>query len=161
MGFRCAFLKLNDVPLIGNVQNVGIILDPPHMLKNVRNMFGTHKVFFDKNSREINFYYLELLVEVQIGIQLGNKVKSTHIVFKDQKMKVSLATELLSKSTVNALSFLKDEIKVDAFKGASPTIELVKNINNCFDILNSRGHSNNVYKQPITAANLRFFLKLL
>ena len=156
-----ANLDLNNLDPFFDIEGkkVGIVLDPPHMLKNVRNMFGTHKIFFDASDRKINFEYLELLVEVQaqIGLQLGNKVKSKHIVYKDQKMKVSLATELLSLSTANALAFLKNELKVKCFQESGPTITFIQNMNNAFDILNSRSNSQNPYKQPMTAGNISFF----
>lgn len=46
-------------------QPIYILLDPPHMLKLIRNTLGTYKVMFDGNKNPIKWEYLEKIVEVQ------------------------------------------------------------------------------------------------
>jgi hypothetical protein len=56
-------------------------------------------------------------------------------------MKVKLATQLLSRSVSDALTFCKDNLKLDTFQNCSATIEFIQIFNNAFDILNSRKYN--------------------
>lgn len=77
--------------------------DPSHMIKLIRNVFGEKKIFIDENFREVDFsytyqYYITEQQENK-GLHLG-KLREAHIFFK-LKMKVKLATQLLSRSVDN------------------------------------------------------------
>jgi len=86
------------------------IFDPAHMIKLVRNAFGEKKIFLDYENNEINFEYVQRLCYLQEkeGCHLANKLRKNHILFFKQKMKVKLATQLLSQSVADALKFCKD-----------------------------------------------------
>ena len=64
---------------------------------------------FDK---EIKWQYLIELKKLQgaKGLRLANKLRSAHINWKPQKMKVNLAAQALSWSVANALEFCEGEI---------------------------------------------------
>lgn len=85
--------------------------------------------------------YIRLLYEIQQqkGLHLANKLNQAHVYFSKQKMKVRLATQLLSRSVVaDALQYCKDNLKMEIFRDCSATIKFIIMINNAFDILNSR-----------------------
>ncbi|XP_065655015.1 uncharacterized protein LOC101238854 isoform X4 [Hydra vulgaris] len=53
-----------------------IIMDPPHMLKLIRNTFGMHKIIFDCKNEPIKWDYIEKLVAIQEkeGLHLATKI---------------------------------------------------------------------------------------
>jgi len=116
------------------------IFDPAHMIKLVRNAFGEKKIFLDYENNEINFEYVQRLcyLQEQEGCHLANKLRKNHILFFKQKMKVKLATQLLSQSVADALKFCKDTLKLHQFSNAGATISFIELFNKVFDILNSR-----------------------
>jgi len=70
---------------------------------------------------------------------LANKLRKEHIIFYcKQKMKVKLASQLLSQSVVDALKFCKNNLKMNEFSDAGATIKFIEMFNIAFDILNSR-----------------------
>lgn len=56
-------------------------------------------------------------------------------------MKVKLASQVLSKSVVNALYVCKYTLKLHEFKDCDSTIRFIRLFNNAFDVLNSRNIS--------------------
>ncbi|KAL4127394.1 hypothetical protein QTP88_011565 [Uroleucon formosanum] len=74
----------------------------------------------------------------QEGCHLANKLRKNHILFFKQKMKVKLATQLLSQSVADALKFCNDTLKLHQFSNAGATISFIELFNKAFDILNSR-----------------------
>jgi len=86
------------------------MLDPAHIIKLIRNAFGEKKIFLDYKDRIINFQYLQKLccLQEEEGCYLANKLRKQHIFYFKQKMKVKLATQLLSQSVADALKFFKD-----------------------------------------------------
>ncbi|CAH1738656.1 unnamed protein product, partial [Aphis gossypii] len=123
-----------------SIKKIYIFPDPAHMIKLVRNTFGEKKILLDSNNNEINFSYLQklLILQENEGLHLGNKLRKQHIIFFKQKMKVKLATQLLSKSVADALEFCKDVLHLDEFQSCGPTIHFIRLFNDAFDILNSR-----------------------
>lgn len=115
------------------------IFDPAHMIKLVQ-AFGEKKIFLDYENNEINFEYVQRLcyLQEQEGCHLANKLRKNHILFFKQKMKVKLATQLLSQSVADALKFCKDTLKIHEFSNAGATISFIEMFNKVFDILNSR-----------------------
>jgi len=65
------------------------------------------EILLDVNNNEIYFKYLKNLnkLQEQEGLRLCNKINNRHINFFKQKIKVKLATQLLSKSVAEALTF--------------------------------------------------------
>jgi len=70
------------------------------------------------------------------GLRDATKLTSRHIFYKNEKMNVRLAAQVLSDSVGDALIYVKS---IDTnFEGCEATSEFCKMINNAFDILNSR-----------------------
>ena len=65
-------------------------------------------------------------------------MRRRHVDFTNEKMKVRLAVQVLSRSTARALEFCKDTLKHPEFQDALPTITFCDNMNKAFDILNSK-----------------------
>ncbi|KAF0686751.1 Uncharacterized protein FWK35_00035301, partial [Aphis craccivora] len=128
-------LELSD----NEKENICLFLDPAHMIKLVRNTFGEKKIFQYKNDY-IKFDFIETLfiLQEQEGCHLANKLRKQHIFYFKQKMKVKLATQLLSKSVADALKFCKYKLNIDDFAGVDATVNFIELFNSAFDILNSR-----------------------
>lgn len=58
-----------------------ILLDPPHMLKLVRNTLATYKVIFNGNNEAIRWDNLEKLIDIKEkeGVHLGTKITRRHV----------------------------------------------------------------------------------
>lgn len=82
-------------------------------------------------------------------MHLGNKLRSAHIEFRKQKMKVRFATQLFSKSVAQALEVCKKHLHLPQFQDCSATIEFISKFNDLFDIFNSKNMSQFNYKQLI------------
>ena len=116
--------------------NVYIMLDVCHMLKLIRNTMAT-QVMYDGEGRPIKWSYIERLHELQQneGLRAGNKLRSAHIAWQKQKMKVNLAAQTLSASVADALDFCQKS-KFGGFEGCEGTINFIRKIDHLFDILN-------------------------
>lgn len=121
-----------------DTKSIYVILDVCHMLKNVRNVLGAKKIFFNAKGEAIEWKYFQMLEELQNTEQLhiANRLRKSHIEWFKQKMNVRIAAQTFSQSVADAFRFLKLENNMD-FKNVEPTIEFVVIINNLFDILNS------------------------
>jgi len=144
----------------GVVNPIFIIPDPAHMVKLVRNTFGEKCKFIDLNGGVIDFEYINklLILQEDEGCHLTNKLKKQHVFYSRQRMKVKLATQLLSRSVSETLKFCRDNLKLPDFKDSGPTIKFIKYFNDAFDILNSRpinqyGKSKAVCKKNIIDIN--------
>ncbi|KAL4127076.1 hypothetical protein QTP88_011274 [Uroleucon formosanum] len=124
----------------GVANTISIIPDPAHMVKLIRNAFGEKRQFIDMDGGVIDFEYINklLILQEDEGCHLANKLKEQHVFYSRQKMKVKLATQLLSRSVSEALTFCRDKLELPAFKDSGPTIKFIKYFNDAFDILNSR-----------------------
>lgn len=91
---------------------VVVFFDPCHMLKLVRNTFGDTHNLIDKNNQIIQWSHIIKLHELQEseGMHLGNKLRSAHVNYNQQKMKVRLATQIFSKSVADSLLFCKNDL---------------------------------------------------
>jgi len=69
-------------------------------------------------------------------------------------MKVKLATQLLSQSVADALTFCKNSLKLDEFCNADATIRFIEWFNTAFDILNSRSINCISYKKALCKENI-------
>lgn len=135
-------------------RKVYVILDPPHMLKLVRNVIGSRNLI-DGEGGIIDWKYFVMLYEAQKSFSwnLGNKITKTHIEYDKQKMSVSLAAQSLSNSTADSLEFMKGEC--EKFTDVDSTVKLVRITNDIFDIMNSTTKSINsptLFKRPISAS---------
>ena len=67
-------------------------------------------------------YLIELKkLQGEKGLRLANKLRSAHINWKQQKMKVNLAAQALSSSVANALEFCEGKLKLPQFQVCGPT----------------------------------------
>lgn len=134
-----------------------IFFDAVHMIKLIRNYFSARKVFFVNGDFEIKWHFIEDLHEQQekAGLHCACKIRRRHVYFKREKMKVFLATQLLSRSTAKALEFLRSDLKDARFHGTEHTQEFVQNMNDIFDMTNVKNRfCKREGKEPITAENL-------
>ena len=136
-------------------KSIYVILDVCHMLKRARNSLGDKKVFYTDTGAKICWDFITELYNVQKSdvLHLANKLKTKHIKWHNQKMKVAIAAQTLSHSVAAGLMYLKN-IEVPQFQDSGETAEFILTINNLFDILNSKNKYGKRYKSPITLDNL-------
>lgn len=84
--------------------------DPCHMVKLVRTILAsTENGIMDSKNRLIISILMALHnIQQNEGMHLGNKMRKVHINFHKQKIKVRLATQILSQSVANLLEFCRD-----------------------------------------------------
>lgn len=130
--------------------------DPCHNIKLVRNAFSDRRALVDNQGLKISWNHIELLHKIQNeeGLHLGNKIKDDHVNFIKQKMKVRLATQLMSQSVADALQFCKD-LGITAFEDCDGTIKFITVYNNLFDIMNSRNMRVKGWKKAATSFNIK------
>lgn len=117
---------------------IHILLDPPHMLKLIRNTLASRPAIYDTDGNPIEWSYLQKLVDIQNseGLHIATKIRNRHIDWSREKMKVKVAAQTLSLSVAKALKYLRQKSTLDI--NSEPTETFVTNINDAFDILNSR-----------------------
>lgn len=133
-----------------------IFIDPCHTIKLIRNAFGEMKVFFDNFGRKIDFNYLEELLRLQDreGLHMATKLTKAHLMFDKQKMKVRLATQLLSNSVADALHYCENELKLKKFEGCTATVNFIRIVNDVFDVLNSHSVRPPGWKKAVCPENI-------
>lgn len=143
-------------------QEVFLFLDVPHMIKLVRNVLGTKEVLFDQNKKEIKWQYIVELEKLQTNEQLmaGTKLRKRHINFKNEKMKVKLATQTLSDSVADALTYCSESLKLKQFQGSEATIKFIRTFNRLFDILNSQNMTCDNFKKGLCKNNSAEYFKV-
>nr|CAI5846406.1 unnamed protein product [Callosobruchus analis] len=73
-------------------------------------------------------------------------------------MKAKIATQTLSKSVADALLYLCNDLKLQAFQNVKATVTFLKYFNDLFDILNSRNKlAKYVFKRPLSPATAEHF----
>jgi len=146
-------------------ENVHIFVDPAHMIKLCRNTLGDWKVLYDENKYPIKWDYFVKLVDLQekTGVHAGTKIRTRHIHYQKEKMKVKLAAQTFSSSVADAFDYCCNILKLDEFKDVEPTSTFCKNINNIFDVLNSRNFlSKSEFKKPLwpnSENHIKIFIK--
>lgn len=142
-------------PFISNPednQEIAIVLDPPHMLKPLRNVLASKGHLKDSNDNDIAWSYFEGLVLVKNNLA-SHKMTREHINFASNKMCVRLAAETYSSSVANSMEILLRNGD-PSFRNAAGTIIFIKNVNKLFDILNSKHvDSINLFKRGLNLEN--------
>jgi len=79
---------------------VHILLDAAHVLKPCRNTLGDWKTLYDESMEPIKWSFFQNLVSIQeeIGLHVGTKIRTRHIRYHKEKMKVRLAAQTFSSS---------------------------------------------------------------
>lgn len=146
---------LNDLrPYFSNPENgsqIYTFLDPPHMLKLIRNSLTNRKVFYDRIGRPIEWMHFVNMVNLNDeAALLSHKMTKAHINYEHKnKMNVLLAVQTLSQSTGESFKYLMDR-RYPEFENVSGTAEFCIRIDRSFDILNSDlQRPDNVYKSPV------------
>ncbi|CAB4032804.1 THAP domain-containing 9, partial, partial [Paramuricea clavata] len=131
-----------------------VILDICHMLKLARNALGDKEIFYTSGGETISWYYIKELFNVQQSdiLHLGNKLKNVHIKWHNQKMKVAVAAQTLSSSVAAGMIYLRN-LNVKQFEKCEQTAEFIQNINDIFDILNTKSKFGKRFKSPLTLEN--------
>ena len=134
---------------------VYVLLDVCHMLKLVRNTLGEGGILVDKNGCTISWQYITELHKLQEneGLRLGNKVRTAHIQWRQQKMKVNLAAQTFSSSVADAIEYCSDVLKLKQFVGSGATIKFIRLFDRLFDILNSRNPCAKGFKSALRINN--------
>ena len=134
---------------------IAFFFDPCHMIKLVRNMMSVYRCFKLPGVGIVDWAYIERLMEMQKVEKLsaGNKGGGRHINYQNEKMKVSLAVQVLSSSVADALEFARQLGKLE-FQGCEATVQFIRTIDRVFDILNSRNCRGKGYKAPISKRNV-------
>ena len=140
-----------------------VFLDAGHMIKLVRNTMSDWKVLKDKDGKDIRWQYLIELEKLQEseGLRLANKLRSAHINWKPQKMKVNLAAQALSSSVADALEYCEGKLKLPQFQGCGPTVQFIRVFDRLFDVLNSRNPLARNFKAPIRKSNYPYIRSFL
>ncbi|KAG6451961.1 hypothetical protein O3G_MSEX007396 [Manduca sexta] len=142
---------------------VAIMLDACHLIKLVRNSFEAKRLIFDESGNRIRWQLLNNLVKFQknVGLNFANKISVRHIHFRNEVMKVKLATQIMSMRVANALRLCNEVVTSSLFKDTDGTIDFLTIFNNLFDILNSK--SSDVYglKKPLSTENADEVLQYL
>lgn len=132
------------------------MLDPPHMLKLVRNSLESLKTIVWKDKGNVQWSYIEKLQQFQKehDLFLANKLTERHVNFHNQKMKVNLAAQLLSSSVAKSLRLLH-QLRIHGFtdNDVLTTADFLDLFNNLFDSLNSRKLKSFGFKRGITLQN--------
>jgi len=132
-------IKRTSYTFMVRLEEIVIIFDVPHLLKNTRNAliqsvinYDTHKV------AKFQYIYNAFKIEQQFPFKLY-KLKESDFNFKDSylKMKVQVAARQLSRSVANAINVWSISNMNDMFPAeALETAEFVELIDNLFDSLN-------------------------
>lgn len=146
---------------VSNGDKVRIIFDICHMEKLVRGTIGTKEVIFDSADNKIEWKYFENLVNYsKKGFGFTHKLTKDHIEWKQNKMKVDLAVQILSESTATSIEYLmKNGYK--EFADATWTIDFVRMFNHLFDVFNSKTlQHENPMKRSLNPNNKEEIFKL-
>lgn len=142
-------------PHPNTAEPINVFLDACHMLKLVRNALCHFKLFVDEDGCEISWNHIEALHSIQQeeGLHAANRLRTAHVHFQRQVMKVSLAAELLSTSVADAISECRN-LGVPGCEKSEGTERFLRVINNVFDVLNSRNVHQKGWKKPLCPENI-------
>lgn len=131
------------------------VLDPSHMIKLIRNSFENYKTFIDADGNKIEWKYLQQLNNLQYSetFHLANKLRDRHINFKNERMKVKLATQLFSLSVAKSIEFCRKDLKIESFSQSEPTEKFLTVFNNIFDVFNSKNLHQHGFKKALNQNN--------
>lgn len=141
-------------------RRISIVLDPPHMLKMVRNCLAAKRRLKNGQNEDINWCYFESLVSSNSDL-VSHKMTRNHVEFASNKMNVRLAAETLSFSVARSMEILQENSD-PLFLNSSGTINFIKNFNKAFDIFNSKhSDSKNIFKRGLNEQNAQKIFEFL
>lgn len=132
------------------------------MFKLTRNHWESKKVILDSNNNKIDWNLLCELNRLQEdeGLHFANEVTRRHIMFRNNIMRVKLSQVLIT-SVAKASKFCRENAKLITFKNSEPTEHFVRQMNNLFDVFNSRNKKQFDYKQSIYSRDKDFIFSYL
>jgi hypothetical protein len=134
--------------------NINFIIDPCHLLKNVRNCFGDQKVLYHQE-KKIEWKFIEELHKNQLKSNLYlSKITGKHLDYAKSKMNVKLAAQTISTKTADAIDHLREDQGLEEFAGSQETSAFIRNFNNIFDFCNSSNVWDKGTKSAITISNI-------
>lgn len=134
---------------------INIILDPSNVEKSVRNILESYGTIYDADNQPIKWKYFVRLVKYSENSSFGmtHKITKRHIDFKNRKMHVRTAVEILSNSVADSMEFLLNR-GVPQFQNAGPTIKFVRLFDKLFNVMNTaRISKGNIFKSALNPAN--------
>jgi len=139
------------------------VCDVCHMLKLVRNTLGDMKIMLDGNKNQIRWAHISNIFDTQesAGLRAANKLSSKHIQYQKHKMKVKLATQVLSSSVADALDFLRSDCGDVKQHDNEATVKFIRTFDQLFDILNSHSPFACGFKAALRANNMRYWTECL
>lgn len=128
-----------------------VTLDACHLMKLLRNCFGTYQVFKDGNGETISWVFIEELNKLQEkeGVTLANKLRRKHVMWQKDKMRTKLALQLFSNSVASAIDYCRDVLKLKQFEGSEATSRFLRKFNDMFDVLNSKSKFGKNWSAPL------------
>lgn len=146
---------------------IRIILDPPHMLKLIRNCLENKKHMYDSQNRKIQWNHIVNLESFgEKNEFLTHKLTKKHINIDGRKMNVRIAAQTLSNSVANSLEYLMKQGR-KGFKHCDGTIDYCRMWNKLFDIFNTMPDvtlekcNGNIFKVPMNAENANEIMLVL
>ncbi len=100
-----------------------------------------------------NFIKQLNLLQNEEGLHSANKLRNSHLEWKKQKMKVSIAAQTISSSVADSLDFCREDLKLEMFEGSEPTSRFIRLIDSLFDVFNSRNLLAKGHKAPMQEKN--------
>lgn len=141
-----------------NGQKIFVFCDQPHIFKSIRNCLLVNQIKSSLGTASWTDIETVFELDKKQAIRLCPKLTENHISPPKYggKMKVSLATQVLSHSVSTAI---RTNVSLGNFgeqsKSALETAAFVENCNNLFDVMNSSTKvSTTVYKSAITKTSI-------
>jgi len=127
--------------------SVAAVFDVCHMLKLARNCLNEYQILVAPGDGQIRWEYVRLLQKKQNleGLNLANKVTLFHVQYKNQKMKVRLAAQVISNSCASALEYLRKS-GYPEFSDTLATENFLRKLDKTFYFLNCRSLFGKGYK---------------
>jgi hypothetical protein len=144
----------NDEPWFKSQRDnkVYVLYDIPHLIKNLRNNLLNYDIISATGEPVASFAVIRRLYDLEkmSSLRLCPKLTDGHVNLKPfKKMKVSLATQVLSHSVGSAIRTYVSLKKLP--ESSLSTANFVETVDQVFDVLNSRvKQPNHKWRKPLT-----------
>jgi hypothetical protein len=132
-----------------------VVFDTSHLIKLARNTLGDLQLLWTEDGRRIEWNHIMELEKLQSAekLHLANKLTKQHVQYTKQKMRVYLATQVLSASVADAIEFCDKDLKLRQFSESDGTCEYLRIFNMAFDLLDSKVNFSRGTKMPLKMDN--------
>lgn len=96
-------------------------------------------------------------LQVEIDLKLANSLSLLHVDYKNKKMNVRLAAQVLSSGVADAIEYL-NKCGYKNFEGSQATVSFIHCMDKLFDMLNSTNPFGKGFKSPLTLQNAKVWL---